>query len=205
MPSAGFYVDGFNLYHSLKGSTRTAKALWLDLRALCAALKSPKEELGKVVYFSALTHWNRDKMLRHQTFLSALRHSGVEIVLGRFSNTQRECGLCGKLYPTNEEKETDVNISTRILQDAVNGVHDTFYILTGDSDQVPTIKAVKALAPGRELVSVFSVNRHSAELKQAAHRSIQLNWKHFVRNQFPNPIVLGEGRTLHCPPTWVPR
>ncbi len=106
--------------------------------------------------------------------------------------------------PPTRRKKTDVNISTRIVLDAVKGAHDTFYLMTGDSDQVPTIKAVRALAPQRTTVAVFSVNRHSADLKRHAHRCIQLDLNNFTRNQFPTVIALGEDRTLHCPPTWIP-
>lgn len=204
MPTAAFYVDGFNLYHSLKSHPKTDKALWLDLKALCEALKAPGQDLASVCYFTSLTQWNRSKMLRHQTFISALEHTGVEVIYGRFAPTQKECTLCGKMYPTHEEKETDVNISSRVIRDAVLGRFDSCYLLTGDSDQVATIKTVRELAPGREIVSVFSVNRHSAELKTQAYRQIQLSWKHFVRNQLPNPLILRPGAELQCPVSWVP-
>jgi uncharacterized LabA/DUF88 family protein len=204
VPSAAFYVDGFNLYHSLKTTRKTEHLLWLDLHALCKALIAPGEDLTLVKYFTALTHWNPDKVRRHQTFLTALENTGVTVVYGRFSPTTRVCGLCGKQYPTNEEKETDVNIASGIIRDGLEGAYDVAYLMTGDSDQAPTIKALRALSPGKKVVAVFSVNRHSAHLKNLADRAIQLTWRHFARNQFPNPVVLRSGKELHCPPSWLP-
>ena len=60
--------------------------------------------------------------------------------------------------------------------------------MTGDSDQIPAIKALRALAPKKEVVAVFPVNRHSANLKNHSDRAIQLTWRHFANNQLANPF-----------------
>ena len=99
-------------------------------------------------------------------FISALEHTGVEVVYGRFAPTQKGCTECGKLYGTHEEKETDVNISTRIIRDALVGDHATLYIMTGDSDQVATIKTAKTLAPE-------SANRSGVPCEQAVGGACQ--------------------------------
>lgn len=203
MPRASFYIDGFNLYHSLKGHIKAQYALWLDLWTLCDALKAPGHTLEGVVYFTALTHYAPAKMKRHQILLTALENSGVEVVWGRFSPTMRECMECHQVYNSFEEKETDVNLASRMIHDSVKGLVDSVYLMTGDSDQIPAIKTIKELAPKVETVAVFSVNRHLAELKNIADRHIQLSWKHFVRNQFPNPLMLKSGREVQCPPSWL--
>ena len=203
MPRASFYIDGLNLCHSLKGHPKTRYALWLDLWTLCDALKAPGHTLEGVLYFTALTHYAPGKMKRQQTFLTALENSGVEVVHGRFAPTQRECMECYQLYNSFEEKETDINLASRMIRDAVKGLVDFVYLMTGDSDQIPAIKTAKELAPKVETVAVFSVRRHLAELKHVADRHIQLSWKHFVRNQFPNPLMLKSGREIQCPPSWL--
>jgi uncharacterized LabA/DUF88 family protein len=203
MLRASFYIDGFNLYHSLKGHPKAQYSLWLDLWTLCDALKAPGHTLGGVVYFTALTQYAPAKMKRHQTFLTALENSGVDVVLGRFAPAIRECRECHRLYNSFEEKETDVNLASRMIYDAVKGLVDSVYLMTGDSDQIPAIETIQKLAPKVETVAVFSVNRHLAELKQIADRHIQLSWKHFVRNQFPNPLTLKSGREVHCPQKWL--
>ncbi len=202
MIRAAFYVDGFNLYHSLKSTRKTEHLLWLDIHRLCRSLVAPGESLAVLKYFTALAHWNPEKVKRHQIFLAALENSGVKVVHGRFSPAKKLCQLCGKQYETFEEKETDVNIAAGLIRDGLENVYDVAYLMTGDSDQVPAIRALRALAPSKKLVAVFSVNRHSGNLKHLADRAIQLTWQNFAKSQFPSPLVLRSGRELYCPPSW---
>jgi hypothetical protein len=125
------------------------------------------------------------------------------VILGRFSPTEKKCGRCNRVYETYEEKETDVNLSSRVVRDAVLGGHAALYLLTGDSDQVATIKTIHELQPGLEAVSVFPPRRRSAELKKVADRQIRLTMDHFLKNQLPNPIVLRSGAELRCPESWL--
>ena len=204
MVRARFYVDGFNLYHSLKGHPKAQWALWLDLRAMCDALRAPSQTLDKVLYFTALPHFAPAKMKRHQGYLTALDNSGVEIVHGRFGPAEAEClGSCHEIYQTYQEKQTDVNIASRMISDAVTGKADSIYVLTGDSDQVPAIETVRLLAPKVETVGVFPIRRPLDEMKRAAHRTIQLGWHHFTHNQFPNPLKLKSGKEIACPESWL--
>jgi hypothetical protein len=118
MTRAAFYVDGFNLYHSLLTHPRTAACRWLDLRSLCGGFLKKSEELEHVTYFTALATWAPDKVKRHQQFIRAIRHSGVDVVFGEFKWKQRDCPSCGYTIPIHEEKRTDVNIAARLIRDA---------------------------------------------------------------------------------------
>jgi len=205
MARARFYVDGFNLYHSLKAHPKAQWALWLDLWTLCNALRAPGQTLDKVFYFTALAHFSPGKVRRHQTFIAALEDSGVDVVYGRFGETSSRCrGTCGEVYQTYEEKETDVNIASRMILDAATDQADSVYLLTGDSDQIPAIKTVRLVAPRVETVAVFPIRRSLDEMKRVTHRTIQLGWSHFTRNQFANPLRLQSGRELACPESWLP-
>lgn len=204
MTRAAFYVDGFNLFHSLKETRKTERLLWLDIQRLCAALIAPGESLVSVKYFTALAHWNKERVKRHQLFITALESTGVKVIYGRFSPASRDCMVCRQRYQTHEEKETDVNIAASFIRDGLENIYDVAYLMTGDSDQVPAIRTLRAVAPSKKLVAVFSVNRHSNNLKNLADRSIQLTWHNFAKTQLPNPVVLRSGRELHCPPSWMP-
>jgi len=204
MNRARFYVDGFNLYHSLKGHPKGQWALWLDLWALCDALRSRSQVLDAVLYFTSLPHFAPAKMKRHQTFIAALENSGVTVVYGRFGDEWETCGgSCGEVYHTYAEKETDVNIASRMIHDAAKGETEAVYVLTGDSDQVPAVKTVRLLAPNVETVAVFPIRRPLDDMKRVAHRTIQLGWHHFTNNPFPNPLRLRSGRDLPCPESWL--
>ena len=202
MARAAFYVDGFNLYHSIMSHPRACKCRWLDLPALCRSLLKKSDELISIAYFTAFANWNPGKVRRHQAWLAVLEQIGVDIVLGRFAPAYRECSACGRGFSTYEEKETDVNISTRLLRDGLRGAFDTAYLVTGDSDQAPAIKLLRELAPERQLTAVFSVNRHSNELKAAATAHIQLSWKHFTNNRLPLQVTLKSGKVVDCPSEW---
>ena len=103
---AAFYVDGFNLYHSLRSSTRSSACRWLNIRALCEGFLSRREELTQVVYFTALATWDQAKVQRHTRLIAALKATGVEIVMGKFKQKERRCVKCRQLYPSVEEKMT---------------------------------------------------------------------------------------------------
>ena len=53
MTRVSFFIDGFNLYHSLKDYARDCR--WLDLRKLCESYLRENEQLGDVYYFTAVT------------------------------------------------------------------------------------------------------------------------------------------------------
>lgn len=95
-----FLVDGFNLYHSVKGAEKHLGAgplRWLDLHALCQTLLQstfgPGHTLEGVHYFSALAKHleakKPDVVRRHRTFISALESTGVEVTLANFKRKDR--------------------------------------------------------------------------------------------------------------------
>src|SRR5512139_158570 len=86
------YVDGLNLYHSIR-ALQKPYLKWLDLWTLAQSFLSADEELQAVVYFAAVADWNADKARRHRTYIAALRERGVEVVLSRFQRVQRSCKM----------------------------------------------------------------------------------------------------------------
>jgi uncharacterized LabA/DUF88 family protein len=204
MLRANFYIDGFNLYHSPMEDRETAACRWLDLRSLAEAIVAKDDILDRVLYFSALTR-NQEKALRHRTFIRALKTRRVEFIEGRFASVTRTCrATCKEKYEAYEEKETDVNISSRMIADAATDRVDVLYLMTGDSDQVPTVRAIRNLAPSKQVVAVFPVRRHSNDLKQVAYRTVKLTSSHYLKNQLPSPITLLSGAQIHCPAHWLP-
>ena len=203
MNRAAFYIDGFNLYHSIIGDARTKACRWLDLRKFCEAIIEPGHTLERITYFTAVPPWNAGKARRHRTYLQALRSTGVRIVEGRFQETEGSCrGSCKEVFRIYEEKETDVNISSCVIDDAFNDVFDWVYLVTGDSDQVPTIEMVRRLKKGQKSYCVFPPRRHSADLKQRADRHKQLGRGPFLNSQFPVEMHLPGGVVIRCPATW---
>lgn len=153
---ARLYVDGFNLYNRRLESKPHLK--WLNLVALATAVM-PDLDVARVHYFTArvkraATH-TEGPTLRQNVYLRALAtEPKVSVHFGQFRVDTRVMQVhpfavdpaSGEPVTTKvrkiEEKGSDVGLAARVLSDAHLGVADTYAILTNDSDQVPTIRAL---------------------------------------------------------------
>jgi uncharacterized LabA/DUF88 family protein len=147
-----------------------------------------------VVYFTARVKNDPDAALRQSTYLDALsaycRH--VYRVEGRFQQKPRVCNSCGASWIEYEEKETDVNIATALIEDAVEDRYDTAILVSGDSDLRPAVAAVKRLRPGKRIIAAFPPGRHSRVLVRAVDAYIPISHT-TVRNAQLPPMVVAKG------------
>lgn len=195
------FIDGFNLYHAVMNDSTLRQYRWLNFRKLGESLIPKREELSRVFYFTAFYPGDSAKRVRHQTFIDAQRLHGVETVLGAFRRKDKFCAHCKRTFSGYEEKETDVNIVSMLFRTAINDEFDKAMILSGDSDLVPAIQALKASFPQKELEVVFPPHRVSKHLKMVADRHMRLKEKHLASNQFPNQIIMGDV-TILKPAQW---
>lgn len=122
-----FFVDGFNLYHSICSALSKfpgKKLKWLDLKSLFNAqldLIYEKSILSEVHYFSAYAYHigqtQPDKIARHKIYVRALTASGVLVNEAHFKKKIVRDSYSGQVFTTHEEKETD-NELTRIASDS---------------------------------------------------------------------------------------
>ena len=194
-----FYIDGFNMYYALQNGYRQYK--WLNYRKLCEDIAGPTSSVGKVTYFSAFVTWKPESYRRHQTYIKALRSVQVEYVKGRFLNKRIRCHLCGEVFMTHEEKQTDVNIGIQLLSDAINDEYERAVIVSADSDLIPAIKAVRRHCPAKEIGVMFPIGRTSFELRGEADFCKKMKQRHLRNCQFPNSFQVGS-ETLQCPANW---
>lgn len=211
------FIDGFNLFHALDkfdgGMTdadqmRYRKYKWLCLTSLIRRFVAPKTEiLAGVRYFTTYPDWNPNKRLRHQTYVSAQIKMGVQVIFGEFKDKTTRCrASCREQFLTKEEKQTDVNIATAML-DMAND-YDKLILLTADSDQVPALKLLRKLHPGKILASLPPVGRKAKELKGVCQESFKMTEEHLRECQLPNPFPLLDGNgkqygVLPKPPSWA--
>jgi uncharacterized LabA/DUF88 family protein len=198
------YVDGFNLYFGLK-EDHGRKYLWLDLQALTESLLQRDQELREVQYFTARVRNDPDGARRQSTYLDALiSHSPkIRLVEGRFQEKSRGCRNCGVRWTGYEEKETDVNIATAIIEDAVLDAYDTALLVTGDSDLRPAVAAVKRLHPEKRVVALFPPRRSSADLKRIVDGYTSIGQDKIRRAQLPSKVITHEGVALVRPTYWA--
>jgi uncharacterized LabA/DUF88 family protein len=138
-------------------------------------------------------------MARHQTYLRALKSTGVVYTLGQFKNKPGKCLMCGAMWTGHEEKETDVNIALQLVEDAIDSAMDIAYVISSDSDLSPAVRLVQRRFPSIEYVPVAPPKRpHASELVHLSRRQIKLTEIALVKNRLPETIVDARGPFL-CP------
>lgn len=201
------YVDGFNLYYgALIGSNNK----WLDLQRYFTLLRQA-DDIKRIRYFTALvtgpTRGNQEVYLRALSTLPL-----VEVRLGRFKDKSFQCRVAAcdyggrRRFQQPEEKQTDVAIGVQILEDAYEDRCDRFVVVSGDSDLLPAINAVKRLFPKKEIViyvpSRDKTRGSATELRAAANKDRTLPQALLRRSQFAASIPDGYGGQIVKPESW---
>ena len=145
------YIDGFNLYY---GSLKKTPFKWLDINKLCHLLL-PNHKIDKIKYFTARVNSRiNDPVLpnRQQTYLRAISTlPNVEIIFGHFLSQEISLPMAG--YPPNnqkfvkvikfEEKGSDVNLATHLLNDGYKKEYEVAVLITNDSDLLEPVRIVR--------------------------------------------------------------
>ena len=203
------YVDGFNLYY---GAVKDTPYKWLDPARLCKNLLKPQDKIRKVKYFTARVSARPSgpgQPQRQDVFLRALRTiPALEIIYGHFITknvSMLQAGLpAGTKRFVNvvktEEKGSDVNLATHLVNDAHNGVFELAVLITNDSDLLEAVRIVK-----RELklcVGLLNPHQHpSRVLKAEADFIKQIRASVLARSQFPPTLTDAHGQFTK-PPSW---
>ena len=219
MRASVVYIDGFNLYHGMR-DMGWKKYYWLDLNKLSNEILPQGFSLTKTKYFTAPTDSSKDPggERRQSTYLEALGTlNDLQIYFGKFKSKKVTCkkyhgnlkssvvtcSNCTGLWWTYEEKMTDVCIATEVLCDAFNGLFDAAFIVSGDSDLVPPIEAIKKHFPDKKITVAFPPARNrSMELKHTAHAYFTIRESALRKSMLPESISLPSGVTLTRPVSW---
>lgn len=207
-------IDGFNFYHALDKFdhgktaaevTQYQKYKWLCLRELVLQFIKPEEELIGVRWFTAFPYWDNAKRMRHQLYVTVMNSRGVEHVLGEFKSKEIECrATCRQTFSMREEKQTDVNIATQIIELAEH--YDKLILVTADSDQVPSVNLLLKLHPEKEVFILPPIGRNSKELVRAAKGNrLIMTEDHLRAAIMPNPVEIerdGKRVQMWKPDTW---
>ena len=216
-PRVSFFVDGFNLYHSVDrvaDENADASVKWLDLQGLARGilpLISPTASLASIHYFTAIPEHlylaDPGRLQRHRTYVRALTAHGATrpaVVLGRIAQQQVQVktatgGVIGSLW---REKGTDVALAMSLLREASNGGLDEAVIISGDADYLPAVKVFREMYPRLGLRFAFPRGRASKELLREAPNSFTLTSAAYLSHRLPERIRLPSGKFLHCPVEW---
>jgi uncharacterized LabA/DUF88 family protein len=197
------YVDGFNLYYGLRAGYGR-RYHWLDLETLAESLLPPQHRLERINYFTARVRNQRQSIHRQAAYLTALAACcpTVSVIEGRFQERVLLCRSCGRSRRTYEEKETDVNIASALIRDAVTDRFDTALLISADADLAPAVATVKQLAPTKRMTVGFPPRRHSDVLSRTCDAAFFVGADKIRAAQLPDKIVLPSGVVLERPPYW---
>ena len=210
------YIDGFNLYYSLKNTPYK----WLNIEALVnSVLDSSWHNIIQIKYFTAqVKRKPRDpsNVIRQNMYLRAIQTlQKVEIIYGKFKKRHINASLIiknpeqlkqvKKIIGKNitpffkyEEKETDVNIATHIIYDCCKEDVNSIVLLSNDTDlKLPlwfTRKKLKkrviVITPtSKEAGSIIPLEAHQ-DLQKISNKTISLTEEDLRNSQFPD-IVSG--------------
>ena len=208
LPKTNIYIDGFNLFY---GAVKGTPYKWLDLNRLCELLL-PDHDIQIIKYFTARVSArpsNPDQDLRQQVYLRALRTlPNVEIIFGHFLTNKVKMPLATPLpggprvavVLKTEEKGSDVNIASHLVNDAHNGDFEVAVLITNDSDLLTPMRIVR-----RELhLPVGIINpyhRFARVLAREASFKKKIRAGVLASSQFPNTLHDALG-TFHKPASW---
>ena len=202
MKRVNFYIDGFNLFLGMIDAGYN-HCKWLDIHLLAQTLKHSTHSVTTVKYFTSRINNNASKQKRQSAYLDALGTLDIKIIYGEFRTNWMNCKICGQGWYESKEKKTDVNIATHMIKDAFKNEYDVAILISGDSDLVPPVTAIKELYPDKEIRIAFPPNRESNELKKVADGSFKIGVQKLEASQLPKTIVNKYGDKIVKPVEWL--
>ena len=202
------YIDAFNLYY---GALRGTPHKWLDPLAMCKLVLRPHHEFHRVRYFTALVTprpHDPDQRLRQEAYLRALRTlPNTTIHLGFFLTHKISMPVADTDPPRyvtvikTEEKGSDVNLATHLLNDAHRGDYECAVVVSNDSDLVEPIKIVRNQLNLPVIVLNPHRKRPSVELRRESTFFKDIRPNALTRSQFAATMNDANG-TIRKPAGW---
>lgn len=215
-----FFVDGFNLFHSLDSTnlygnkTYFHRYKWLNLVKLAQSLLTKDKVLKRVRYYTTIAKWkSQASQIRHKNYIKALENTDlVDVSYGLFRKKTKHCfrfdksyclqANCDGILPNIQEKRIDVKIAVDLIKYAYADEFDTAIILSGDSDYIPSIEYVMSVFSNKLIGIAVPPGRKAQELENTVNFSIKIKEHHLKTCQFENTVKLNNGYILYCPPQW---
>jgi len=197
------YIDGFNLYNGIMDKRNTIpgdpsltplrKYLWLNLHDLILSYLPIDYEISKLYYFTSPILYDVAAIKRQQIYWKAIKRiPGAELQKGKFNRKGN----------STVEKQTDVKIALQMFWDALENDDICMVLMSGDSDQVPTLKRIIELKKNIELYVLFPPSRISEDLRDLIPKHSSIGYKELRAHQFPDVIHRGNAPDIIKPPDW---
>lgn len=138
--------------------------------------------------------------------IRALELTAVNPILGNFKKKERKCPNCSHKWSGHEEKETDVNIASYLIDLAYQNAFERALIISNDSDLTPAIRLIRKRFPEKRITTVAPPNYyHSNELIQASSDKAHIRLEHLERSLLPFLVRDASSFiTISCPVEYSP-
>lgn len=210
-----FYVDGFNFYYGLRDAAaddnKWKKYYWIDLTLFFKQFLQPNEDLLEIRYFTARPK-NKGKMSRQNSFMEVNKklHKGkFKIHYGKYQEKTLKClGTCKEKFMTYEEKETDVHIAVKLIEDCVFGESDKIVLVSADGDLMPPVRFISDYCKKnnlkKEMLILFPPMHYSSALNNFGYPAFQLGKYEgrFKKALLPKVVTFKDGTNYTIPPNW---
>lgn len=210
-----FYVDGFNFYYGLRDVSDLdqdwKKFYWINICELCKSFLGKDEELIATHYFTARPK-NISKMTRQNKLMEVNKKLNKELFkvhYGKYQEKTVKClATCKESFITYEEKETDVNIAVKLIEDCVLGSSDKIVLISADSDLIPPIRFIYNYChehgKSKEVLILFPPQHYSSALANFKYIALQMGkYKNrFKKSLLPKKLVFKDGKQYEIPQNW---
>ena len=160
------FIDGSNMYHLLKSFFKRTD---IDIGKLCQKLLD-KRRLVRIYYYNAKVGQSEEPERYHDQqkfFAGVTAIPYCELRLGRLVYNNWPAG-------PPYEKGVDILLATDMITHSFKNNYDVAILITGDSDFVGAIQAVKDNGKNVE-VALFGKERTSLQLRKTADEVITIN------------------------------
>lgn len=204
----GVYVDGFNLYYR---ALRRTDFKWLDISRLATEILIETDHIEFIRYFTAMVSpraGDDSAPVRQEAYLRALRTiPNLTIHNGRFLPKTKVRPLVSnpseyvEVHDT-EEKGSDVNLASHLLNDAFRDRFDAALVVSQDTDLCEPLRMVKHDL-GKTIGIVWSENTQPGKRHKKVSDFIRhANSSILRRSQFPDPVIGKGGMRISKPGVW---
>lgn len=161
--NVAIYIDGGNLYRSLKNLGIPQKFARVNYSAFVEHLVGDRKLISKRYYVGIVrnidnTEKGEQMVKSQQKFLENLRTEGFDVKPGKIMYDD------GKI----REKGVDVKLSVDLVIGAVDNLYDTAIVISSDTDLIPAIKYVRN-AKGKKIEYIgFGSNPSIGMIKESS-------------------------------------
>ena len=207
------YVDGFNFYYGLKDMVKHKrdwrKFYWIDLVKLFEQFLLEDEELGTVHYFTARPK-NKGKTARQNNLMNCnkvINGDKLKIHYGKYQDKSMKCRAddgCGKEFMHWEEKQTDVSLAIKMIEDCHNTDCNKIILVSGDSDFLPPLKLIKNFYKTIDLTVLFPPVKYTNSIVTLGLTCVSMDrYKTKWNKAVLDSVFEIDGKTFRMPVEWT--